>query len=1283
MKKSHEILTISAISLILLAVFTPMSAILPVSAQPNARLTNRIFDYGTDTDGDSLLNYLVVNVEVDVYESGTYEVRIDALLNSFYSPLYVNVRNETHLNAGPQNVSVPINGIAIYGGKLNPAYAKGISLSYYVGSSHYMMTVYQLPLSRTYNYTEFDMGAVLTGVIVDEGVDTDGDGLFNSLEVGVEVNVTDYAMYEVYVTNLVDVFGYQHTEIYVSNSTTSFLFPGTQLLNVSLYGPPIHASHGDNISLVSFIEFYLLEDYKLYTLNNSHNLPLTGSYSYVEFETPAYLTRTILDEGVDSDGDSLFENLKISIEINVTEAGNYDVRVVNLADNASHYIYTWETMSAYFDVGVHLANVTIYGPEIYLSHVNPMYVVEVDIINGWTLDSLHGLPLPTPYDYDDFDPHALLTGRISDMGIDTDGDMLYDYLAVGIEVNVTEAGTYRISADKLVEQQDGTWKELSYSYKSVENYFGVGNHTVYLNYSGPMLAYNRFSPTNVTDIRLSETVEPYLQLGYINSARLSRKYNCTLFPAPLKDVQINLVIYPNATMDINGTLNSTNIYPPMEGPKFNVTAGFSTNGNTTTGSAKGTMTFPAETLPEWPFNSTTAQFQAGVQDDMLNAQFNLSMLMPPAGLDATPFNSTSGDFTMITNYSNGLAEIHLYGAGALSPDMASEFPFNVSDMSVLVSYLNKRYNGSIIFRVAGGFPLGDVVANLEGNETDLSLTGSVNVTYGSFFGNPIGEENVTQLISYLANLTGTGEQSLYNLTEGMIEFVDLNATRTPESWGEIVDYNATFSGNFTAGLSRLIVELLGGTGETEQTIYAGLKAAFSSVQNGTLQLNYYKASKIVDFDLTLYSDVKKLWNDAVQLIPSTVPEEARTQVEAMLKICNATAYGIENAHVQAEYSGDLQKLDLTFSLTANITHLRDEMAELIPQAMSPQLQPLFESFFNVTYCKLDSLSVVGNFTKGIAAFEADWTLKGDFKAQINHMKRFYIDYINATSPYMINWGMRLFNITELDVNNLTIDLKQGEDWMTMTFSGARIDPLKDEVDPLRFTLYRWLNTTSDPEAPPQDFEKLRVTITGGFNGTHTILLYAPGTVPAHTTALDYKTMIWDNASMSSLRDLLFQIAYQGVINYLGTYYVPVFTNSTVTNFGFDPSAKQIHFNVTGASGTGFCNITIPRALLYAGPSEWTVRLDTRVLNSSEFNVTENAGYVFIYLNYTHSDHLIVIQGKTVVSEFSPQVLPFVLLILSLVTTIVAIKQRRKLNLLRIKCQAAIYAFASRTYNSKS
>jgi hypothetical protein len=1129
-------------------------------------------------------------------------------------------------------------------------------------------------------------GAELTGNIYDKGIDIDADGLFNSLQIGVEINVTDPATYQVSVSNL-----YGTVSVYISNYSNLFLYPGVQTVNVSLNGAKIYASHG-NISTVYYIGLSVYDDknYYYYTIGYVYGRLLHKTYSYTEFDPLAFFTGTILDEGIDEDHDSLYDYLKISVEVNVTDAGRYEIQFYNLVGNHSDYVYDYQAVQSEFEAGLYLINFTVYGPKIYGTHVNPTYVENLQLFYVspfWEYINLEGrfmMPLPTVYNFSQFESHAFLTGKIYDREVDTDGDDLFDYLEVGIEVNVTKAGKYGVSVGYLTE--DGY--DVSY-YQYSENDLSIGIHVINFTFPGPMIAYCHINPTNVSNIALTEP-EPYYQLSYIDTVALSTRYNYTQFDAPSRDMQLEFTVYPNATVGIRGLFNYTNVYPPFSySPLVNATLGFSTSDDMTTGSANGTIVLP-ENLGypyylyshEFPFNSTNANFISQYYNGMLNANLNATVTLPPEGLTTYPANTS--DFSFLVTYSGGMFNVDLSGTTELPSFIASQFPFNVTDFTVLADYDGNEINGNITFHTVSGFPLGDVVVHFGGNKTEVSFTGSIAVVYGNYFGMEINASVLEEMLTqFNSTIPGRGDQSLYNMTQGTVECTRLNTTMTPfadPSKGATVDYNATIHGNFTQLLAYLLAGYSHLSDETRSIVDAALNATFSSVTQGSLTLNYYYGSHIGTFQLVLTSDVKALWQSALQLIPPTLPPEIRNQTEAFLKIANITAYAVEDVNLDASYSSDTQQLIVHASLVANITKLKNEIIPILPDTVPLQLKDLVKSCTNTTYCTLDSLNVTCSYVNGVTDFDAKWLLKGNLTAQISHIKSCYLQYLNLTSPGMLNWQMRVLNATEIDIGELKADVRMGMDWMTLAFEGIKLRSVKDDVDSVRFKLYRLFNVTSSGYESPQEFEKLKLTIIGGSNATRTVLLYIPVTTPLpDNTSLDYKIMTWQNISLSSLRELRFHIAYQQLIHYVGNdYYVPIFTNSTLSNFNYDftnSSAPSISFNVTGTAGTGFCNITIPRALLYAAMGNWTVRIDGLLLPIENYTVTVNSAYAFIFLNYTHSSHTITIVGTWLVNEFPQNIYLPILMILSFIAAVIAIKQRKRLGNVKAKYQGAIQAFA--------
>ena len=123
------------------------------------------------------------------------------------------------------------------------------------------------------------------------------------------------------------------------------------------------------------------------------------------------------------------------------------------------------------------------------------------------------------------------------------------------------------------------------------------------------------------------------------------------------------------------------------------------------------------------------------------------------------------------------------------------------------------------------------------------------------------------------------------------------------------------------------------------------------------------------------------------------------------------------------------------------------------------------------------------------------------------------------------------------------------------------------------------------------------------------------------------------------------------------YNVDIISNSSLSNFNIDTSGKTVSFNVTGEENqTGFCRITIPNVIvedLWHG--NYTVLLNGEPWPYINWTDTANT---YIYLNYTHSEHQIVI-----IPEFPSSIalLEFLMLITIPLILVKKGQQTRKAN----------------------
>jgi len=120
------------------------------------------------------------------------------------------------------------------------------------------------------------------------------------------------------------------------------------------------------------------------------------------------------------------------------------------------------------------------------------------------------------------------------------------------------------------------------------------------------------------------------------------------------------------------------------------------------------------------------------------------------------------------------------------------------------------------------------------------------------------------------------------------------------------------------------------------------------------------------------------------------------------------------------------------------------------------------------------------------------------------------------------------------------------------------------------------------------------------------------------------------------------------------YNVNVVSNSTVSEFSFDPEGTRIRFNVMGENETtGFCNVTIPKGLLNTEGS-WAVLVDYASVTPT---VNEDASNTYLYFTYNHGSKTVEIMGTDAIPEF-PSWTPLLSALVAMVA--VAVIYRRRL-----------------------
>jgi hypothetical protein len=304
-----------------------------------------------------------------------------------------------------------------------------------------------------------DGNASLTGTITDMGVDSNDDGIYNTLNIGVEVNVTTAGTYTVGVNGLLGASSSELINVSYENST--YLDVGVQIVYVSLNSQTIFDSWivPETVSIITLSE-------SGNQLDSLSNVPLTNMYLISQFGLlPANLAGTVTDEGVDTDDDGLFNYLRFGVEVNVTTAGIYTVDLGGLYDASYNFLSGASINSTYLTAGINMVYVDIDGAEIYAATVNPTTLATILLYDesNRTLTKLNDLTLPTSYTYANFQRPNIIIDLVEvdrTIILEQDGSMYvtnsYIINNVGFWIDNIELGFPEGAYDFAVRDEMGT-----------------------------------------------------------------------------------------------------------------------------------------------------------------------------------------------------------------------------------------------------------------------------------------------------------------------------------------------------------------------------------------------------------------------------------------------------------------------------------------------------------------------------------------------------------------------------------------------------------------------------------------------------------------------------------------------------------------------------------------------------------------------------------------------------------------------------------------------------------
>jgi len=656
--------------------------------------TRGITSYKNGTTGN--YNALFVNFSVNASVNGNYSVHGELYKQdgeSWYQIAWACSDVEidgSNLNTDV-NMTLSFAGSEISASEQTSPYKVHLNLHYGTCDWHgEHITHYGPDTEISADYTEFCRPSAFVEDIIDYGPNVDED-----LVIGVLVNITQADYQGNY-----SVHGMLHSSDDEHRFITdvwnqSNLGSGVSIVNLTFSGDQIY-SKGKN------------GPYKLDTdLKNFDTGEWLGwrefdtsAHSYTDFSTPsAMFIGTHSDQGIDEDGDGFYDYIRVTLPLNITQDGNYEV----CGEIFLEQDYNWQWIAwshrnlPGMTMGETSVTIDFNGNEIVNKGLEGYYGV-----NLWLRDWDQGIDLCniefTMDNYYYINQFGQPTVRFTDNSplsnaLSSDGQ----YLNVRVAINASETGTYYVKGDlHKVIQQAGGWDDwywitcaetpitINEANLNTETEFNVSFYTAIIQstgYDGPYTVHFDLMDSNWVKL---DFIDYYQTASYSSSgfadvpANFTGDYNDYLYPFVSPEylwVDVTVYVNESGSYEINGDLHKN------VGWDWNFIAGSGVNQYFNTGTHDVTLQFDSvEILSniEGLSQNLQDQFEAGDNFDI-----DVWLRRSGQGVEIDHLGTVASQNTYSTsNFTSSLAA---------SIDSVSDNAYNVSgnnENSPLYDYLN-------------------------------------------------------------------------------------------------------------------------------------------------------------------------------------------------------------------------------------------------------------------------------------------------------------------------------------------------------------------------------------------------------------------------------------------------------------------------------------------------------------------------------------------------------------------------------------------------------------------
>ncbi len=505
------------------------------------------------------------------------------------------VNNDTDVN-----ISVRFEGSEIYNSKQNAPYYVNLNLHQgNCGNSGDWISGWEPDTDIYANYSEFAKPIAFIENITDYGP-VNGD-----LIIGVQINITtgNNAIYQ--INSRLHSSEMDNRMFITETWDTSYLDNGTTVVNLTFSGDHIY-SKGYNGPYKLDVDLKRVDPCCQWLGWNEYD---TEAYNYSDFSTPnAMFIGTYLDQGVDSDGDGYYDYIQVTVPVNFTQSGHYEI--CGEMYQEENWNWQWITWT-YIDlpnqgIGEDDIVLTFDGNEIANSGLEGYYGVNLWLRNMDQGVDIGNLDFTTAnyYYLNEFDQPSVRFTDSSPLSDSNSSDC--KYINVSVAINASEVGTYYIHGDLHKVIQQSGWQEWIWITGADATVvittigdtspFNVSFDTAMIQssgYDGPYNIHFDLMDSNWNNI---DFIDNYLTSAYLLSdfadapANFTGSYDDYLYPTTNPEyVRLNVTIDVNesGTYSVNGDIHKSS------GWNWNFIAGSGTDQYLSSGTQNITLQFDA------------------------------------------------------------------------------------------------------------------------------------------------------------------------------------------------------------------------------------------------------------------------------------------------------------------------------------------------------------------------------------------------------------------------------------------------------------------------------------------------------------------------------------------------------------------------------------------------------------------------------------------------------------------------------------------------------------------